>query len=396
MFRGTVPLGRVAGIHVQAHWSLLATLALLSWMIAEYILPQQVSGRSPAWYWFTAVLTAVLFLISLLAHELAHSIVAKRHNIKVERITLWLLGGMSELADEPRTARADLQVALAGPLTSFAVGLAALALAAAIHTGADPLLTTAATWLGVTNLILGIFNLLPGAPLDGGRVLRAVLWARTGDRLSAMSSAARSGRALGLVLMLIGATEIIALNNFGGLWLMLLGWFLRSAANVELMNAAMRQQLGDERVRDVMTATPSTAPAQWSVQQFLDSTAAHSHHRVFPVVAEDDGPVGVLSLTDISRIPSASRSTTTVGAACRPLPAAAVAPGSELLSTIATKVMLRPGLDLVAVVDQGRLTGIVTATDLVRACERSALDLRTHRPPTGDPHLHDEPDGSSR
>ncbi|MGZ4543561.1 MAG: site-2 protease family protein [Mycobacteriaceae bacterium] len=379
MLRGAVPLGRIAGVRIYAHWSLVATLGLIASLLATTILPQEVSGYSTVEYWLTGIVTATLFLVSLAAHELAHSIVALRHGVAVERVTLWLLGGMSELSDEPPDPRADLRIAIVGPLTSFAIGFASLGLAYGIHSVAGSLLTAAIAWLGSVNVILAIFNLLPGAPLDGGRVLRAILWRRSGDRLRAMTSAARSGRVLGMGLILIGLAEALMLGSLGGLWLMLLGWFLRTAANVELMNASMRHKLGDAKVEEAMTTSPVVAPADWTVEHFLRATVSGSHHRLFPVVDGQGLPNGVVSLADLSRVPPESRSTTSVGSIARALPAPAYAHRDDLLATVATKVILRPGLDLVAVVDDSRLTGIVTATDLVHACDRTALGLYVRR-----------------
>lgn len=384
MLRGSIRLGRVAGIEIRAHWSLLATLGLLSWLLAGAILPARISGPSPAQFWIAGVAAAVGLLVSLLAHELAHSVVAGRYGVGVDGITLWLLGGVSELRDEPPNPKADLRIALAGPLTSVGIGVVALAAASFLGPPVPELVTATIGWLGATNLVLAVFNLLPGAPLDGGRVVRAVLWRRTGDRLAAASGAARSGRAVGLALILLGAAETLALGSAGGLWLMLLGWFLRTAANAELANASLRHQLGDTRIGDVMTPSPVAAPARWSVAQLLAVAARGSHHRVFPVVDDGHRPTGVVSLSDLTPVPEGERTVVAVADRARPLPAAARVPADASLAEVASRVLLRPGLDLVAVVSGERLVGIVTATDLVRACDRSALGLPIRRTPPPD------------
>jgi len=369
MLRSAMPIGRIAGIKIYVHWSLVVTLTLMAWLLASNVLPSQSSDASAALNWLTGIATAAALLLSLLAHELAHSIVAKRSGVRVDRVTLWLLGGVSELLDEPPNPKADLRIAAAGPITSFAIGLAALGTAGSLTSFASPLLITAIAWLGATNIVLGMFNLLPGAPLDGGRVLRAILWRRSGDRLKAATSAARSGRAVGLALVIVGIAETLALGSAGGLWLMLLGWFLRNSANAELADASTRHQLGDIRIRDAMTASPVALLADSTVQDALDTVIRHSHHRVFPVIDPAGRPLAVVALSDLTRVPTRDRGNVSISS---------VVDGNELLATTAARAILRPGVDLIAVLDNGRLAGIVTSTDLIRACDRSALGLPVH------------------
>lgn len=373
MMRRTFSLGRIAGIPLGAHWSVLVTVGLFTWVLGSYLTG---TAATPV-VWVTAAAGAFVFCATLLAHELAHSIVARRNGVRVEVVVLWLLGGVSELTEEPRDARADLRIALAGPLTSLGVAVIAL-LAGAAAAAVDPAgpVTALLVWLAVMNAILGLFNLLPGAPLDGGRVLRAVIWWRTGDRLRAATSAARSGQFLGTALLLLGVAELVLLGHLGGLWLMLLGWFLQSAAHTELTVAGLRHQLGGSKVRDVMTAHPMAIPAGWPVAELLRSDAVDSGHRVFPVVDPDGHPVAVAAWSDLAAVTEPARATTTVGVAARALPPAALAWEDEPLSDVASRVVLRPNLDAVAVVDaHGKLTGLLTATDLALACDRSALGL---------------------
>lgn len=375
MLKGAVPFGRIAGIRIYVHWSLLATLALLTSLLAVSILPGQFGGGPALQYWSAGGATAALFLLSLAAHEVAHSVVARRNGVAVERITLWLLGGMSELHEDPPDPRSDFRIAVVGPAISLLIGIIALAVAAAVEPVTSPVITAAVVWLGSANLILAVFNMLPAAPLDGGRVLRSFLWRRSGDRLAATASAARSGRALGLILIVLGAAEAILLGSAGGLWLMLLGWFLRGAANAELLNASTTQQLGDVRVADAMTRAPVVAYADSTIDDFLTGAVSAVHHRIFPVVDAQAHPVGVVSLADLSRTPQTVRARTTIGSIARALPPSAVVRGDELLAASVSRAILRPGLDLLAVVDGQRLTGIVTATDLLRVCDRTALGL---------------------
>lgn len=379
MIEATVPLGRIAGIRISAHWSALVTIGLFTWVLGDYL-----SGTGSAvMVWTTALIGALALISCLVAHELAHSIVARRNGVHVQGIVLWLLGGMSELTEEPRDARADLKIALAGPGTSLL-----LAATAGVGAGVSALLspdgpvTAVLVWLATVNAVLAVFNLLPGAPLDGGRVLRALLWWRGGDRLRAESTAARSGQNLGLALIMIGAAEVILFGQFGGLWLVLLGWFLRTTAQTELILAGLRHNLGDTRIHDVMTTAPMALPVEWSIPDVLRSDAARTQHRVFPVVDTAGRPFGILAWSDLAAIPEPARPLTRLGTIARRIPPAAIAGPDDLLADVASRVMLRPNHDAVVVVDStGHLTGMLTATDLVLACDRSALGLSTHISP---------------
>ncbi|MGY4103075.1 site-2 protease family protein [Nocardia sp. R16R-3T] len=378
MLRATIPLGRVAGIRIGANWSTLVTLGLFTYLLGRSL--ADAHGNSVA-VWLVAGAGAVGLFVSLLSHELAHSIIARRSGTRVEVVVLWLLGGVSELADEPKDPRSDLRIAVAGPLTSFVLGAGFLGVAAVIGAVVSGPVPEMLGWLGAMNVMLAIFNLLPGAPLDGGRVLRALIWRRTGDRLRASTVAARSGRIVGLGLMILGGVELLVVGAGGGLWLMLLGWFLYSAANVELTAAGLRHRLGDTRIRDVMTEHPLSVPATWSVADLLRSQIVHSDHRVFPVIDQTGRPIGELALSDLTALSATARETTAVRGVARPLPPTARVSGDELLATVASQVVLRPDFGVVTVIDpHGRLIGVVTATDLTLAVQRSALGLPARRP----------------
>lgn len=387
MLNNTIPLGRVAGIRLGAHWSVLATIALFTWILGTELRDTGSTG----FVWAVAVGGALALFASLTAHELAHSIVATRHGVRVERIVLWLLGGASELADEPRDARTEFRVAIAGPLTSLAVAAVAYGtatLADAIAPGGA--VAGALTWLAVTNAVLAVFNLLPGAPLDGGRVLRAIIWWRTGDRLRSATIAARAGRTLGTTLILLGVAELIVFGHLGGAWMMLLGWFLQTAAHSELAAAALRHRLGDIQIRDVMSSQPMAVPGDWPISRLLASDAPATGHRVFPVVDADGHPVALLAWSDLTAVPAAAHATTSVRATARPLPRGTIVGPDIPLADAATRVVLRPGLDAITVVDHaGRLIGVVTTTDLTTACDRSALGLPVRNPrPAHAPEQH--------
>src|SRR5918994_3376981 len=240
--------GRIAGIPVGASWSALLIAALIAWSLAGRLLPAQAPGLTPGAYWLAGIAGAGLFLGSLLAHEVGHALVARRAGLRVRGITLWLLGGVAQLEDEPASPRDELRVAIVGPAISLALaGAFGVAAAALSVVGAPALLVVVAAWLALGNVALGVFNLLPAAPLDGGRVLRGLLWRRHGNRVRAAVTATRAGVWVGGGLVAYGLLGALTGWGFGSLWTALVGWFLVAAARQERDHAALRSGLGGLR-----------------------------------------------------------------------------------------------------------------------------------------------------
>jgi Zn-dependent protease len=237
--KDSLSLGRVAGINVGLHWSLLLIGGLLTAGLAGGRFPVEVPGYSNAEYVVAAGVTAVVFFGCVLAHEFSHAVVARREGIDVDGITLWLLGGVTRMTAEVATPKAEFAVSGAGPLTSFVIGLVLGGAGVALHAAAVwPLLVAALRWLGVINVVLAMFNVLPGAPLDGGRLLHAFVWRRYGDRLRATRAASRAGALLGAMLIATGLAEFAFGTAIGGgLGLVLVGWFLRTGARLEEADA---------------------------------------------------------------------------------------------------------------------------------------------------------------
>ncbi|MGW5718611.1 site-2 protease family protein [Amycolatopsis sp. NPDC003865] len=371
----TFPLGRPAGIRVGAHWSVLVIMALPAQVLAQSVLPAAVPGLSPAVYWTAGVAGSVVFLTSLLAHELSHALVARRRGLAVDRVTLWLLGGSTEMTEEPATPRSALAVAIAGPAASLLAGAGFLGVALVLPGIAG----VTASWLGWTNLVLARFNLLPGAPLDGGRVLQAIVWKRTGDRRRARAAAARSGGVLGLLLALAGLVELLWFGNLAGIWPAGIGWFLGFSARAELAAGPAREVLGRIRLGEIMTTAPRTAPGWFTVQGFIDQ-AASARFRTYPVVAFDGHPVGVLSLAQLARVPEQARASTRVEDVCARPPACLVAAPETPLTAVLGRIGGRPGQDLVLVVSDGALAGIVSPGDVARTLELAVLGAKAHHP----------------
>jgi len=231
--RQTLRLGTIRGIPVGLHWSLLVVAGLLTVQLYGSLLPELVPGRSSTAYAVAGAVTAIAFLSSILLHELGHALVAERLGVRVRRVTLWLLGGVAELAHEAPRPSTELRIAAAGPAVSVGLGLASGALAAALHVaGAPDLVVASLAWVAIINLFLAAFNLLPAAPLDGGRILRAALWRHHGDRVRATMTASRAGQIVGWGLVGLGVFEILT-STSSGLWTALVGWFVLTAARAE-------------------------------------------------------------------------------------------------------------------------------------------------------------------
>ncbi|MCW2861082.1 MAG: site-2 protease family protein [Actinoallomurus sp.] len=365
-------LGRVAGIPVGVNWSVLVILLLITQIVARSVLPRADAGRSMAVYWAVALPTAVLFLASLLAHEGAHAAVARNKGLGVRSITLWMLGGVAQLDGEPPNARADFAIAAAGPVTSLAVGVALFAGAeAAASLGSPSAIVAALAWTGATNAFLAVFNLLPGAPLDGGRILRALVWMRSGDRARGDRAATLAGQVMGAALAGAGVAQLIFLGQTGGLWLMLIGWFLIWAAGSEAKARVVQEAVSGVHVRDLMEPSPECAAAWRPVGEFIATVATHSRQSVFPVVGFDGEPCGVVTLARLARVPPASAGdrTDTVAVA---LPHDYRAEPDDPVSSLTGRRPLA-GMLLAVVVTGHRVVGTVTTDDVGRLVQQSML-----------------------
>lgn len=381
----SVRLGKIAGIPVGANWTVAVILLLVADILGTGVLPATIRHQPPVIYWLIAMATALLFMASLLAHELAHALVAKHNGMAVKSITLWMLGGMTELDGDPPNAGADLRIALAGPATSLAAAALFAGTAGAIgQAGGSGLVVAAMAWLALMNGVLAVFNLLPGAPLDGGRVLRAVLWWIHKDRRRAATAAARSGWYLGLAISAAGAAELLVWRDLGGLWPIMIGWFLMIAARSEGAAVALTAAMTGMRVADVMTPHPDAAAAWSTVEQFIDEVVVRSRQNVFPVLGFDGELAGIVSRGMLARVGLAGRQTLRLDKVAMAVPGDYLAaPGDP-----AESVLGRPALagDLIAVVvEYGRVIGIVTVTDIsnvaLRARLRSAPRMRLEPQP---------------
>ncbi|MEU8107192.1 site-2 protease family protein [Nonomuraea muscovyensis] len=370
----SIRLGRIAGVPVGLNISVLVIVAILVFGLAFGRFPAVFPGWPTVVYLLAGLVTAVLFLLSLLAHELAHAVMAQRHGIEVGRITLWLLGGVAELRGEPRSPGADLKIAIVGPLTSLvcAVVFAGVALLAAVA-GGTPLLVGVFAYLAGVNVLLAVFNLIPAAPLDGGRVLRAALWARWGDRARAAIAAARAGRGFGYALIAVGFLQVVTGRGFEGLWLALIGLFLVNAASAEEQQAQLGTALHGLRVGDVMSDRLVVADPDESVSTLVEQVVLRHRLSTYPLVDTHGRFAGLVTLNRIRAVPTEARPLTRLrDIACPPEEVPSARP-DEPLTELLTR--MGGGADGRAVVldPGGRLVGLLTPSDISRIIQTAGL-----------------------
>jgi Zn-dependent protease/predicted transcriptional regulator len=365
-------LGTIRGIPIKAQWSLLVIVGLITWSLAEASLPELAEGYTTLEYWVSAIFTALAFFAALLVHELSHSLVARQYGIRVRDITLWLLGGISRIEEEPATPSQELRVALAGPAASLAIAVGGLAAGFIFSAFGVPRLVVACiVWTASINLLLAVFNLVPAAPLDGGRVLRAILWRRHGDRTRAAISATRAGRNFAFALVTLGFLELVLTSNASGLWLVLLGWFVLTASRAEEAQIRTTRDLAGVRVEDVMTPDPWTVPADLNVDDVLRDYVLKRHCSSFPVVDGAGHVTGLVTLRQLRFVPASKRSSTGVADVLIPISDVPhAAPNDVLLDVLRTG---RNPEGRLLVFRNGHLVGIVSPTDITRAISAAEL-----------------------
>ena len=257
----SVRLGRLAGIEVGLHWSLAIVFVLIVWTLAVQVLPVVVPDQPQSAYWLVAVFAALLFYMSLLSHEMGHALVARRLGVNVDGITLWLFGGVARLRGDASSPGTEAKIAIAGPVVSLALAIVFGAATFALDVGnGPPLIEGACLWLAASNAVLLLFNLLPAFPLDGGRLLRALLWRRSGDRLRATSRAAWLGRLMAVLMIGLGVVALVVQGALGGLWLIFLGLFLMSAARSQEAQYLRLGAQSGPHVDDVTPVEPMVTP----------------------------------------------------------------------------------------------------------------------------------------
>ena len=304
-----ISLGRVLGIPINLDYSWFLVLVLITWMLAQSYFPQEFKNWSTLTYWLVGGLTSILFFLSILLHELGHSIIAKKYRIKVKRITLFIFGGVAEISKEPPKSSVEFWIAIGGPITSFL--LAAMFYGLEKVSGGNDYLLAAFRYLAYINFILALFNLIPGFPLDGGRVFRAIVWAITRNFKKATAIAANVGRFFGFLFILLGVFLIFQNNVVDGIWIAFLGWFLESAAISQIQRQAMDELLFGHKVQEAMSRDFGIVYPDSTIQEIIDNHFIGANRRSL-LVKDNNIIVGFVTPNQINSIRAEERQKKTV------------------------------------------------------------------------------------
>ena len=366
MLDHSLRLGRIRGIEIAINWSWLIIFVLLTWSLALFFFPPLFPDWSIGTYWIVGAISTVLLFVSVLLHELAHSLVAESEGIPVHSITLFVFGGVSNIEREPPTAKTEFLMAIAGPMTSLVIGV--LSYLALIGFGAAlPLVLRGILFaMAVYNVILGAFNLLPGFPLDGGRVFRSIIWGATGSFQEATTIATIIGQVFAYVLIFGGLFLAITGAFLSGIWLVFIGWFLNNAAMMSRQQAKADAALRGVRVASVMTTNPPEVPAETSLTDFVDDYVLARNLRALPVVADHgDQLVGLVTLREVQTVPRDRWGSTTVSQVMLPASRLTVATPEEPLAE-ALRDLSTDDLNQLPVVSEGRLVGFLTRGNIIQ------------------------------
>jgi len=359
-------LGTIGRIRVGLNWSVLLIAGIVALSLATAELPSGAPGYSTLAYWLVGAGVSLVFLASLLAHELAHAFVARRHGVGVRGIVLWALGGVAKLDGDAPDPGAELRIAAVGPLVSFVVGVLSWALAVGLaDLGAARVVVAALAWLAGINVLLAVFNLLPAYPLDGGRVLRALLWRRRHDRLAATRVAARVGTGIGTTLIAVGLAATFFVPGFplNGIWLALVGWFLRIASREESHTVAALALLGDHVVADAMRPIGAVVPSYATLDALVERSVPGGRSALVPLVEFSGAFGGLADLRRLGEVPPSAWPTTRASAiAWHPEELAWLAPTTALRE--AAVELGRARSHCAAVFVGPRLVGTLSAADL--------------------------------
>lgn len=380
MFGKRFTLFHVLGFEIRADLSWLVIAVLVTWSLAVGAFPYFFKGLSPLTYWIMGVVGALGLFASILVHELAHSVVARRRGMTVGGITLWIFGGVSETNEEPGDARTELVVAIVGPLTSVALGVGFWALEVGTRLATAPAYVWGVLgYLSWLNVVLAIFNMVPAFPLDGGRVFRAFLWGRRKNLVSATRTASRVGSGFGIALIVLGALSVLTGNFIGGIWWVLIGLFVRGAARSSYQTLLTKKSLEGAPVWRLMERAPSSVKAGTTVDRFVNDVVYTSRSDLFPVT-RDGGLVGYVDLDRIRTIPQAEWARHTVDELTQALgPDAAI--GANTDAAEALRRLQSAGRRSLLVTDDGELEGVLSIDDLRRFIEWKARIEHGDRPP---------------
>jgi Zn-dependent protease/predicted transcriptional regulator len=371
-------LGRIGGIEIGVHYTWLFAFFLITWSLAQGFFPANFPGFDDVTYWLIAVIAAMLLFASVLVHELSHSFVAVGRGLKVRSITLFIFGGTSNIEGEAQQPKDEFLTSIVGPLTSFGLACVFWLARQTVAPGSTPL-GAILGYLAFVNLLLGAFNLVPGFPLDGGRVLRSLLWATTGSLRRATRIASYVGQGFGYLLIFWGVSRLLGGEFLGGLWTAFIGWFLSTAAEATRQQQALAENLRGVRVEQLMDPEPPLAEQDLSVESFVFDHVLRRGRRALLVV--DDGRLlGLVSITDAKEVAREDWASTKIGSIMTAVPLKVVSPDADMETAL--KLLVEGELNQVPVVRDGSAVGMLSRADILRYVQLRN-DLELERPAAG-------------
>ena len=360
--RSSYTFMRIGGIRISIHFTWLFAVAFIALTLSEGFFPTYFNGWSTATYWGTGILASLLLFLSVLVHELARSFVAQARGLKVEGITLFIFGGVSNMGSEASRARDEFMIAVVGPLISLVLAALFWALYLAASDGDGPVVAVM-FYLGYMNALLAVFNMMPGFPLDGGRVLRSAVWGVTGNLTKATNIAAGVGQIFGWGLVALGVYQILLGSVAGGLWMAFIGWFLSSIAGANRRESTLEERFRGVLVDRVMDRGAVTVSTGATVEVLVREHLVQQGRRA-AVVVEEDRVVGIATLTDVEAVPQDRWAEVRVGEIMTGEPLYSVGPGDELGAALL--MLAEHDLNQVIVLSDGQLVGIVSRADVIR------------------------------
>lgn len=364
----SIYLGTLFNIPVEINYTWFIILSLIVFSLARGYFPLTNPELDPGAHWLMAFIAALLLFASLLAHEFSHSLVAMKNNLPISGITLFVFGGIAHMEKEPPSPEVEFKMAIAGPLMSFFLALVFFSLTTALYNlGAAPAFLTITNYLFIINLVVGIFNLIPGFPLDGGRVLRATLWHFMKDIRRATAIAAGIGKSFAYLLIGIGLLNLFTGGLLAGVWFIFIGLFLQEAAETSYRQVVLKKLLGRTTIEKFVTSDVITVPANTFLDKLVDDYFFKYRHHSFPVV-EDDQILGILTLHDIKHLDKTKWKETTAKQVMLPLnPDLVIHPSAHAMDALAQ--LSRNGLGRALVIDREKLIGIISQKDIMRLFE---------------------------
>lgn len=363
-----IKLFKVLGIQILIDYTWFIVFFLVVWMLASGYYPTQTPGLEKNIYLMMGIFSSILLFGCVLIHELSHSIVANRNGLAIKEITLFIFGGIAKLSEEPNNPKVELKVAVAGPLSSACLALLFWLLKEALNSMAIlPIFSAIFSYLVLVNIVLVLFNIIPAFPLDGGRMLRAVWWMKTGDVEGATKVTGTFGKAFSMFLIFFGIIQLFNGNIIGGLWAVFIGMFLQQAADSSYRHVVYKNALADIYVGDIMTKEVLTVDPAYTVQHVVDDYFFRHHFTSFPVMSASK-LVGLLTLNDVKAIPREDWDKTTIKDIMDPISTEAVLGVKDTVMEALSK-MIHLGVGRLAVIEGGKLVGIISRRDIMKLME---------------------------